>query len=356
MKRAEDPRLLVGGGAYLDDLHPADCLHAAFVRSPHAHARVLAVEPRAALSLPGVRAALSGADLVGQVGPLAPRLEGGGYFATAWAALCPERARFVGEAVSVVAADSPYAAADGAEAMVVDYAPLTAVADAEAAMAPDAPRVHEAQPGNLLFERRHRRGDVEGGFARAAVRIAETFTHARVSASPLEARGIVASWDEGRLTAWMSTQIPHVMRVGLAAAFGLDGGQVRVIVPDTGGGFGQKMHLLPEDLAVAALARVTGRPVKWVETRRENLAAASQAREARVAVEAAADSRGVLLALRARVCSDAGAYQIFPLTRRSSPWVSPISCRGRTALPPMNGMRWRWPPTSRRWVPIAAWA
>ena len=319
MKRAEDPRLLSGGGAYLDDLHPPGCLHAAFVRSPHAHARVLAVEPGAARAVPGVRAALSGADLVGMVGPLAPRLEGGGFFPTAWAALAPERARFVGEAVAAVAADSPYAAADGAEAMEVAYAPLAAVADAGTARAPDAPRVHDALAGNLLFERRHRCGDVDGGFARAAVRIVETFTHARVSASPLETRGIAASWDGGRLTAWMSTQIPHVMRVGLAAAFGLEGGQVRVVVPDTGGGFGQKMHLMPEDLAVAALARVTGRPVKWVETRRENLAAASQAREARVEVEAAADARGVLLALRARVCSDAGAYQIFPLTQALEP-------------------------------------
>ncbi|HET6366861.1 MAG TPA: xanthine dehydrogenase family protein molybdopterin-binding subunit [Pseudomonadales bacterium] len=319
MRRTEDPRLLSGRGEYLDDLHPAGCLHAAFVRSPHAHARVLAVETGAARAVSGVRGALSGADLVGTVGPLAPRLEGGGYFSTAWAPLAPERARFVGEAVGVVAADSPYAAADGAEAMDVVYAPLAVVADAGAALAPDAPRVHDALPGNLLFERRHRRGDVEEGFARAAVRIAETFTHARVSASPLETRGIVASWDGGRLTAWMSTQIPHVMRVGLAGAFGLDGGQVRVIVPDTGGGFGQKMHLLPEDLAVAALARLTGRPVKWVETRRENLAAASQAREARVEVEAAADARGVLLALRARVYSDAGAYQIFPLTQALEP-------------------------------------
>ncbi len=319
MKRAEDPRLVSGGGAYLDDLRPAGCLHAVFVRSPHAHARVVAVETGAALAMPGVRAALAGADLVGTVGPLAPRLEGGGYFPTSWAALCPERARFVGEAVAVVAADSPYMAADGAEAVDVEYAPLAAVADAVAAMAPGAPRVHDALLGNLLFERRNQRGDVEGGFARAAVRIAETFTHGRVSPSPLEARGIVASWDGGRLTAWMSTQVPHVMRAGLAAAFGLDGGQVRVIVPDTGGGFGQKMLLLPEDLAVAALARVTGRPVKWVETRRENLAAASHAREARVEVEAAADARGVLLALRARVRSDAGAYQVFPLTQALEP-------------------------------------
>ncbi len=147
----------------------------------------------------------------------------------------------------------------------------------------------------------------------------ETFTHGRLSGSPLEPRGLVASWTGDRLTVWMSTQAPHVIRTGLAAAFGVAPDAVRVIVPDTGGGFGQKMALLPEEVAVAALARATGRPVKWVETRRENLAAAAQAREGRVEVEAAADGQGVLLALRARVLSDAGAYHIYPLTQALEP-------------------------------------
>ena len=319
VKRVEDPRLLAGRGAYLDDICPEACLHVAFVRSPHAHARVTAVDPRAALACPGVAAVLDGRALAAVAAPLAPRLQGDGFFATHWAALAPEHARFVGEPVAAVAAADPYVAVDAAETIEVAYVPLPAVASVDAARAADAPRVHPAIGGNVLFERRGSRGDVEGGFARAAVRLAETFTHGRLSGSPLEPRGLVASWTGDRLTVWMSTQAPHVIRTGLAAAFGVASDAVRVVVPDTGGGFGQKMALLPEEVAVAALARATGRPVKWVETRRENLAAAAHAREGRVEVEAAADGQGVLLALRARVLSDAGAYHIYPLTQALEP-------------------------------------
>ena len=308
-----------GRGSYLDDLRPAGCLHAVFVRSPYAHARVLVVESAAARARPGVAAVLSGRDLAGRVAPIAPRLEGGGFFPTAWSALAPERARFAGEAVAEVAAEDPYAAVDGAECIEADYAPLPVLADLASARASGAPRVHDAVPGNLLFERASSRGDVDGGFAHAAVHLAETFHHDRVSASPLEPRGIVATWEGERLVLWINTQVPHMVRAGMARALGLSPDAVRVIVPDTGGGFGQKMCVLPEELAVAVLARATGRPVKWIETRRENLAAATHAREGRAEVEAAADARGVLLALRARVTSDAGAYHVFPLTQALEP-------------------------------------
>ncbi len=147
----------------------------------------------------------------------------------------------------------------------------------------------------------------------------ERFTHGRCSASPLEPRGLIAGWDGGRLTVWSGSQVPHVLRAALASAFGLEEALVRVIVPDTGGGFGQKMHVMPEDLAVVALARRVGRPVKWIETRRENLAAASHAREGAVDVEAAFAADGALLALRARVQSDAGAYHVHPLTQALEP-------------------------------------
>jgi carbon-monoxide dehydrogenase large subunit len=319
VKRREDPRLLAGRGAYLDDIRPDGCLHVAFVRSPHAHARVLAIDTRAACARPRVAAVLTGRELATAAAPLAPRLQGDGFFATQWAALAPEHARFVGEPVAALAAEGAYDAADAVEAIEVEYAPLPAVASVDAAGAAGAPRVHPGIAGNVLFERRGSRGDVDGAFARAAVRLAETFTHGRVSGAPLEPRGLVASWTGDRLTVWMSTQAPHMIRAGLATAFGMAPDAVRVIVPDTGGGFGQKMALLPEEVAVAALARATGRPVKWVETRRENLAAAAHAREGRAEVEVAADGAGVLLALRARVLSDAGAYHIYPLTQALEP-------------------------------------
>jgi carbon-monoxide dehydrogenase large subunit len=309
----------VGGGAYLDDLRMPGLLHAAFVRSVHAHAEVRRVDVARARGAPGVAAVLAGQDLTEWVRPLAPRLEGPGFWPTEWPALAPERVRFVGEPVAALCAESPAQVADACELVEVDYEPLAPIADVESALAPGASLLHDGVPGNVLFRRDYSHGDVDAAFARAAVVFRETFRHGRCSASPLEARGLIASWEGERLTVWTGTQAPHIFGAALARAFHLPEGHVRVIVPDTGGGFGQKMHVLPEDLAVAALARVVGRPVKWIETRRENLAAASQAREGSVDIEAAADRDGVLLALRARVVSDNGAYHIYPLTAALEP-------------------------------------
>ena len=314
VKRLEDPRLLAGQGRYLDDLTLPGLLHAAFVRSAHAHALVRSVDAEAGRRIPGVEMVLTGRDLEDEVAPLVPRLESPDFTPTEWPALATGRARFVGEPVAVVAAATPYVAADGVAAVAVDYDSLPAVPDAAAALAPGAPRLHPGRPSNVLFERRDRQGDVEGAFADAPVVVRETFTHARCSASPLEGRGLIARWEGDTLTLWTGTQVPHVFRTGVARAFGLPESRVRVIVPDTGGGFGQKMHVMPEDLAVAALARRAGRPVKWIETRRENLASATQAREQRVEIEAAADADGTLRGLRARLVSDVGAYHVYPLT------------------------------------------
>ncbi|MCI0548451.1 MAG: xanthine dehydrogenase family protein molybdopterin-binding subunit [Candidatus Rokubacteria bacterium] len=320
IRRLEDPGLLTGRGQYLDDWQRPDLLHVAIVRSPHAHARVLRVDASEARRRPGVAAVLTGHDLDGRVRPLLARLDAADFTPTPWPALPTARVRFAGEPVAVVAAADPYLAADAAELVAVDYEPLPAVASIDAALAAGAPRLHEGLPDNLLLERRESRGDVDGALARAAVVLRETFEHGRCSAAPLEARGLVAEWSDGRLTVWCGTQAPSLLQRALADAFGLDLAHVRVVVPDTGGGFGQKMHVLPEDVAVAALARaVAPRPAKWVESRRENLTAASQAREKRVAIEAAADASGRLLALRARLISDAGAYHVYPLTAALEP-------------------------------------
>jgi carbon-monoxide dehydrogenase large subunit len=319
VKRLEDPRLLTGQGRYLDDIHLPGLLHAAFARSPHAHARLSGVDASAVLEVPGVVAVLTGRDLAGQVQSLSPRLEGGGFAATAWPALADSRVRFVGEPVALVAARSPYAAVDGCERVAASYDPLPALTDVDTALASGAPLLHETAPGNVLVRQRFSQGDVDGAFAGATVRIRERFGHGRCSAVPLEPRGVVARWEDGRLTVWTGTQIPFVYRTALARTLGLPESHVRVIVPDTGGGFGQKMHVMPEDIAVATLARTVAQPVKWTETRRENLAAASHAREARVELEAAADAEGVLMGLRARVLSDAGAYHIYPPTQALEP-------------------------------------
>ena len=281
-------------------------LHAAFVRSPHAHAAVLRIDAVGAREVEGAIAVLGAAEL--DPGALAPRVSGGGFTPTAWPALAREP-RFCGEAVAVVAATSPYAAVDAVERVRVDYDARTACVSIEQALRDEA----------ILFRRVHRRGDVEGVLAAAPVVVRETCTHGRLTAAPLEPRGLVADWDGETLTVWASTQTPRIMRGALAAALELSEACVRVIAPDVGGGFGLKMHVFPEDVAIAALARRLGRPVKWVETRRENLTVASQAREQRVEAEIAADASGHLLALRSRVVSDAGAYHIYPLTAMLEP-------------------------------------
>jgi carbon-monoxide dehydrogenase large subunit len=309
VKRVEDPRLLRGRGRFVDDLVLPRMLRVAFVRSPHAHAEVRAVDAARAPAVPGVVAVVTGADLRPLARPLAPRLAGGGFTPTAWPALADGRARFAGEAVAAVVAEDAYVAADAREQVAVEYAPLPPVTSMEAALA----------AGQVLFRRNGQRGDVDTAFARAAVIIRESFGHDRCAPSPMEPRGVVADWDGEALTVWGSTQSPSILRSALATALALDEVRVRVIVPDVGGGFGLKTHVFPEDVAVAALARRLGRPVKWIEERRESLTAASQAREQRIDVELAADGAGRLLALRARALSDAGAYHIYPVTQALEP-------------------------------------
>ena len=308
LKRLEDPRLLRGQGRYLDDLVLPRMLALAFVRSPYAHAGVGAIDGRAARALAGVAAVITAAELR-DVAPLAPRLGGEGFTPSAWPALAGGEVRFAGQAVAAVLAATPYTAADGCEAVRVDYAPRAAVTDLDAGLA----------HGRVVFRRAYRHGDVDAAFAGAAIVLRERFTHARCAAVPMEPRGVLADWDGDTLTVWSSTQVPSPLRAVLAASLALPETRVRVIAPDVGGGFGLKTHVFPEELAVAAAARLVGRPVKWIETRREQLAAAAHAREQRVEVEAAAGADGVVRALRARTISDAGAYHIFPLTGALEP-------------------------------------
>jgi aerobic carbon-monoxide dehydrogenase large subunit len=307
LKRLEDPRLLRGRGRYLDDLVLPRMLALAFVRSPHACAAVDTVDTRAARARADVVAVIT-ADDVRDVGPLKPRLGGDGFTLTAWPALAGREVRFAGEAVAAVVAATPYAAADGCEAVRVGWAPQAAVTVLD-----------EALKDRVVFRRAHRRGDVDAAFRGAAVVIRERFTHARCAAVPLEPRGVLADWDGDTLTVWASTQVPSMLRSALAASLALPETRVRVIAPDVGGGFGLKTHVFPEELVVAAAARILGRPVKWTETRREQLAAACHAREQRVEVEMAAGADGVVRGLRARAISDAGAYHIFPLTGALEP-------------------------------------
>jgi carbon-monoxide dehydrogenase large subunit len=241
----------------------------AFVRCPHAHADVGAIDVAAARALPGVAAVLTASDL--DVEPLAPGLMGQGFVPTAWPALATADVQYAGQAVAVVAAESASIAADARELVQVEYVPRTAVVSLDAALA----------AGRLLVRRTGSHGDVDGVFAAAPLTFTETFTHGRCAAVPMEPRGVIADWDGDSLTVWASTQTPSILRTALAGALGLTLSRVRVVVPDVGGGFGLKVHVFPEDVAVAAAARRLQRPVKWVEERQENLTTASHAREGR---------------------------------------------------------------------------
>ena len=323
VKRLEDARLLRGAGRFADDIVLARMLHLAFVRSPHAHAAVRGIDTGAARALPGVAAVLTAADFARDVRPLAPRLDGGGFTPTVWPLLASDVVQYVGQAVAVVVADGAYALADAREAVAVTYDSRPATVTIDAALA----------ARDVLIERKGGRGDVEGAFATAAVTLRETFSHGRMTASPMEPRAAVADWDGETLTVWASSQTPRVLRSALALALDLPETRVRVIVPDVGGGFGLKVQVFPEDIVVAATARRLGRPVKWIEERRDCLAAASHAREQRMDAEVAADATGRLLALRVRVVSDAGAYHCFPLTQALEPLGSAMILPGPYLTP-----------------------
>src|SRR5438093_1483254 len=280
VKRREDPPLLMGRAHFIGDLRLPGLLAVKFLRSEHAHARIVEIDARAALNLPGVETVVTAADLA-TTRAIRATMSGAGYQATDWPALARGKVRFAGEPVVAVVAADAYRAEDALDVIRLTYEPLPVVADAQSALAPGAPRVHEELPDNALFRTRFENGDVARALAAADIRLAETFRHARCSSSPMEPRGVMAMLDpvDGMLIVWASTQSPHLMRSGLAEALGIPESSIRVLCPSVGGGFGPKMHLYPEDIVVAELARRLKRPVRWLEDRRENLLASAQARD-----------------------------------------------------------------------------
>jgi carbon-monoxide dehydrogenase large subunit len=312
VRRREDPRLVTGAGGFVDDLRLGECVHVAFLRSPHAHARLGAIDVAAARRAPGVVAVVTAADLGAANAPLPT-------FAPHPALTRPcgvrplaaDRVRFVGEPVAAVVASDVYRARDAVELIAVDYEALPALVDVEAALAPGAPRVHEELPTNVAAEWRQRAGDPEAAFRAADVVARTQFRQTRGGAHPLEPRGIVARWDDDRLTVWGAIQMVHRHRGMIAEQLGLPEGHVRVIAPaDVGGGFGTKGMYYPEYIVVAALARLLGRPVKWIEDRREHTMVAVVERDQIHDIEIAATRDGRLLALRDAFVHDMGAYTV----------------------------------------------
>lgn len=314
LSRREDRRLLTGTARFLDDIVIPGVLHATFVRSPHAHARIRGIDVATAATMPGVVAVVTGHDLAEWTNELrmAPPIEG--LEPTTIATLPIDKVRFQGDPVACVVANDRYLAEDAAEAVEVDWEILPAIADLEAAFAPGAALVDETVAGNRIAHQTFSAGD-PAARARAAHAVVEArFVQQRLTHVPLETRGCAAVWDEGRahLTFHIGNQVPHPLRTQLARRLSLSETQVTVISPDVGGGFGQKIALYREELTVAALAIRLRRPVRWREDRMENLQAASHAREATCRTRASVDAEGRILGLELDIREDFGAYSFFP--------------------------------------------
>jgi aerobic carbon-monoxide dehydrogenase large subunit len=316
IRRTEDPRFLLGQAHYVDDIVLPGMLEVAFVRSPMAHADVGSIDTTAARSAPGVHLVMTGAEIASRAAPIRCDSTYPTWQGTGFPPLAGDRVLFTGEAVVAVLADDRYLAEDAAALVDVDYVPREVVASVEDAIREGAPRLHDDWEDNFFVRRHFTGGDPDAAFAAADGVLELDLTTHRQTAIPMENRGCIAQYDraEETLTLWTSTQIPHLVRTGLADSLGMPEHQVRVISPDVGGGFGVKGNLFPEEIVVAVLAMETGRPVKWIEDRREHLLASIHAREHHHTAQVAHDRDGHLLALRVLMYVDCGAYSVYPWT------------------------------------------
>jgi len=304
-------RLVAGRGRFVEDVRVPGMLHAAVLRSPHAHARLLSIDATRARALPGVRAVLTAAD-VPETAIIPNRVAApAGTNRYLQPAIARTVVRFVGEPVALVVADDPYVARDALELIDVGYQPLAACPSVADALAAGAPRLFAGTDSNNVATITMRVGDAEAALASAAVRFRERFEYPRQTAAALETRGLVAVPPDprgGELHLIGSTKCIHINRTILAPIFGLPVGALRLTEVDVGGGFGVRGELYPEDILVPLAALTLGRPVKWVESRRENLMAANHAREVTYEAEIGFDGDGRILGLRAIIRADIGAY------------------------------------------------
>jgi len=316
-RRKEDERLLTGRGRFIDDIVLPGLLHLALVRSTHARARIVEVDAAAARALPDVRVFLAG-DMPELAEPLpAARADRANPYVRLdtprpQRPLALGETRYVGEPIAAVVAPDPYRAADAAAMIRIEYDPRPAVVDAEAAMGAASPAVHEGE-SNVVGQVATIIGDVDRAFAEADVIVDDHPSHGRVSSMAIETRGLCAEFDPAteRLTVWAPHQGPYNLRAAVAARLGLPTESVRVIAPDTGGGFGPKEGVYPEDVLVPLLARRLGRPVKWIQTRTEFMSSTHQAREQAHHARLAATRDGRILGLDVRIVKDVGAYHYF---------------------------------------------
>jgi len=314
IRRREDPRLITGRATYVDDVRQVNTCYAAFVRSPHGHAKIVSIDVAAAKADPHVAGVWTGHDIhhahnLKSSLPVAHKMGALGLKTPPHYILALDEVRFVGEAVAVVIADSPYTARDAVEKIVVEYEQLGVVVDPLKAEA-GAPFVHAELGTNVAFTMPFKAGDPDAAFAAADVTIKQRIVNQRVAPVPIEPRSMVANWDAGmqQLTIYSATQIPHLLRTQLAVVLGLPENKLRVIAPEVGGGFGAKLNVYPEEALISWVAMQLGRPVKYIETRSECFQAMIHGRDQVDDIEVAAKNDGTITALRLKITANLGAY------------------------------------------------
>ena len=311
--RLEDRPLLLGQGRFVDDIALAGVWHAAFVRSPHPHAAVRGVDASAALALAGVHAVLTLDDLAPVMAKrrMLRHSNSGTPLDRYWSfALANGEVSYVGEAVAVVLADDRYVAEDAAALVRVDYDVLPAVADCRKAVASGAPAVRRELNSNIASITTVAYGDAEAAFRTAAHIFHEELWQHRGGAHPIEARGLLAEWRDGTMTVWASTQKAHDLYQSLTALVDFEESRLRVATPDVGGGFGPKLCVYPEDIAVVAAAKRVGHSIKWIEDRREHFTNAAQERDQYWSIDVAVGAEARLMGIRGRLIHDLGAYAL----------------------------------------------
>lgn len=313
VKRREDPRLITGAATYVDDIQLVGMQYVAFVRSEHAAARIKSITTTAAAQMPGVVMVITGKDIKEMAGPVPtattgafPNLKVPDHYP-----LAVDRVAHVGEPVAAVLARGRYEAADAAAAIEVEYEPMPAVTSLEEAAKPGTAKVHPQFDDNIAAVWAAAAGDIDDAFARADRVVSQRMVNQRLVPNAIETRAVVAQYKKGQneeLTVWSSTQIPHLLKTLLSLQVGVPEQRTRIIAPEVGGGFGSKLNLYGEEAVVAALAKKTGRPVKWVETRAENFQATIHGRDHIAFYDIAVKNDGTILGMKVKILAALGAY------------------------------------------------
>jgi carbon-monoxide dehydrogenase large subunit len=309
LRRREDPRLITGTATYVDDMKMPGMLYATIVRSPHAAATIRSMDISKAASHPGVAAVFTGKDTE-KVGPVPCGASLPGLRVPHHYILAPERVYFVGHPVAVVVATDRYVAKDAADLIEIEWDVHDAVADPEKAIADGAPPVHPEWPDNKAFTFHQEGGEVDKAFAEADVIVKQRITSQRLIPTPMETRGVVAEWRaaDRQLNLYSSTQIPHLMRTLVAQMLGLEENRLRVVTPEVGGGFGCKLNVYAEEALMGFISMKVNKPVKWIESRRENYLCTIHGRGHVDFYEVAAKKDGTITGIKLLIIQDLGAY------------------------------------------------